>query len=158
MGGATFTYYGEEIGMVGSGDDPNKRLAMYWNDGDMTAQPPGTTQIEYAYPCADDQLADEYSLLNYVKAVNQLKLEVPAIARGKSEFVLADNFQCVIKRVWNEQVCYIAINFSTTEAMEYACESGFSLAGSLTVSVDNVQTDGETAVIPPYGIAVFTEE
>lgn len=158
LGGATFTYYGEEIGMVGSGDDPNKRLAMYWNDGDMTAQPPGTTQIEYAYPCADYQLADESSLLNYVKAINQLKLAVPAIARGKSEFVLEDSFQCVIKRVWNEQICYIAINFSTTEAMEYVCESGFSLAGSLTVSVDNVQTDGETAVIPPYGIAVFTEE
>ena len=158
LGGATFTYYGEEIGMVGSGDDPNKRLAMYWNDGDMTMQPPGATQIEYAYPCADDQLADENSLLNYVKAVNQLKLAVPAIARGKSDFVLADSFECVIKRVWNEQTCYIAINFSASEAMEYVCESGYTLAGALTVGEDSVQTDGGAAVIPPFGIAVFTEE
>ena len=53
MQGNVFTYYGEEIGMVGSGNDPNKRLAMYWNDGDMTEQPPGITAEEYAYPSVD---------------------------------------------------------------------------------------------------------
>lgn len=32
MSGCTFTYYGEEIGLTGSGIDENKRAPMYWND------------------------------------------------------------------------------------------------------------------------------
>ena len=92
--------------MVGSGDDPNKRLAMYWNDGDMTQQPPGVNKLEYAFPCVDEQMKDEYSLLNYCKALNHLKKQVPSIALGKNEFVYSDGDVCVMKRIWNEQESY----------------------------------------------------
>ncbi|MBQ4088894.1 MAG: hypothetical protein IJC56_03315 [Clostridia bacterium] len=161
MGGATFTYYGEEIGMVGAGDDPNKRLAMYWNDGDMTSQPPGVTKEEYAYPCVDDQIADKNSLLNYVKALNHLKLSVPAIARGKNEFIFEDAFLCVMKRIWNDEVYYIAINFSASETAAYTFDDNLILAGELTVSdaaCSVIQTDGGTSVeLPPFAIAVLSK-
>ena len=49
ISGFTFTYYGEEIGMAGSGEDPNKRLGMYWRENDVTLPPPGTTRIEYPF-------------------------------------------------------------------------------------------------------------
>ena len=41
MGGNVFTYYGEEIGMVGSSNDPNKRIAMNWSETERTNPPPG---------------------------------------------------------------------------------------------------------------------
>ncbi|MBQ7867063.1 MAG: hypothetical protein IJ354_02830 [Clostridia bacterium] len=162
MGGATFTYYGEEIGMVGAGDDPNKRLAMYWNDHDMTTQPPGVTKIEYAYPCVDDQLADEQSLLNYCRTLNHLKLEVPSIARGKNEFVYNDANVCVMKRTWNGEESWIVINFSAKQEQNYCLEeSGLSLAGTLDVNAfsSTVQLSTETAQITlqPYGIVVFVK-
>lgn len=31
MSGSTFVYYGEEIGMTGSGKNENKRAPMYWS-------------------------------------------------------------------------------------------------------------------------------
>ncbi len=160
MGGATFTYYGEEIGMVGSGDDPNKRLAMYWNDGDMTGQPPGTTKVEYAFPCVDEQLADANSLLNYCKALNHLKKQFPAIAWGENEFVYSDDDLCVMKRTWNAQTCYIALNFSSKKAHEYELqEKGLSLGGWLCVSDEEVHIaltdDGASLLLPPYAMVVL---
>lgn len=34
MSGNSFIYYGEELGMSGSGNDPSKRAPMYWSDKD----------------------------------------------------------------------------------------------------------------------------
>lgn len=158
MGGNTFTYYGEEIGMVGSGDDPNKRLAMYWNDGNMTDQPPGTTKVEYAYPCADDQLADENSLLNYCKSLNHLKLQVPAIARGKTTSIEADGNLCIMERSWQEQTIRIVINFSATEAVHYECADDWTAAGTLDAS-DGKKTalGGDILTLAPYAIVILTK-
>ena len=160
MGGATFTYYGEEIGMVGSGDDPNKRLAMYWNDSDMTQQPPGVTKLEYAYPCVDDQLADENSLLNYCKKLNHLKLQVPAIARGRNETLHNDGTVAVMKREWMGERCWIVINFSGKTAQEYElAQGGLSLAGVLDATEERTQVtvlqEKVHMTLAPYGIAVF---
>ena len=164
MGGATFTYYGEEIGMVGSGDDPNKRLAMYWNDGDMTQQPPGVNKLEYAFPCVDEQLQDEYSLLNYCKALNHLKKQVPSIALGKNEFVYSDGDVCVIKRIWNEQESYIAVNFSSKTLYNgsVVVQGGpLKLAGALDVGEERStgEVNGEVIrfELAPYGVVVFAD-
>ncbi len=163
MGGATFTYYGEEIGMVGSGDDPNKRLAMYWNDGDMTQQPPGVTKVEYAYPSVDEQMKDPMSLLNYCRQLNHLKLSVPSIARGKNEFVYEDGSFCIMKRTWGEEESYIAINFSSKQPVEYRLDiPGLALAGALDVDVMQtsaaIDQEGCTLSIAPYGILVLVRK
>ena len=146
--GNVFTYYGDEIGMVGAGDDPNKRLAMYWNDGNMTTQPPGVTRLEYAYPCVDDQLADPASLLNYCKAVNHARLTTSLIARGENSFLHSD------------KCCYIAMNFSKSAQQTVEIP-----AANLTIVSDLVAIEGNTVLteangvtavtIPPYGIAVI---
>ena len=167
MGGATFTYYGEEIGMVGSGEDPNKRLAMYWNDQDMTAQPPGATKIEYAFPSVDDQLEDEYSLLNYCKKLNHLKLQNPAIALGKNEFLYVDGEVCIMKRTWNDQECWIYVNFSATQTQSGSSklvgnwkERPWTLAGTLDVGEESSQAeisgDEVRFELEPYGIVLVS--
>ena len=154
LGGSVFTYYGEEIGMVGSGDDPNKRLAMYWSDGEMTDQPPGTTAVEYAYPCVEEQLADPASLLNYVKAVNRARLENPAIADGANEFLLAEGDLCLMRREVEDWVCLIAINFSKDDAgtLEVGdCE----ITDDLETGEDSASLSEGALTLPPYGIAVL---
>ncbi len=160
MPGNVFTYYGDEIGMVGAGDDPNKRLAMYWNDGDMTAQPPGVTKLEYAYPCVDDQLADPSSLLNYCKAVNQARLTTPLIARGENSFLYSDKDVVLMKREKGGECCYIAMNFarSAEKAVEIPA-AGLEIVSDLAALEGHAslaEADGVTTVtLPPYGIAVL---
>ncbi len=156
MGGNTFTYYGEEIGMVGSGDDPNKRLAMYWNDKDRTTQPPGVTKEEYFFPSVDEQWQDPLSLLNYCKALNHMKKANPAIARGKNEFIFSDNTTCLMKRTLNEETCYIAVNFSAKAAVDMALPSAaLTIVSDLEVGTDSAVLTGKTLTLPPYAIVIL---
>lgn len=161
LGGGVFQYYGEEIGMAGSGEDPNKRLAMYWTDGDMTLQPPGATQVEYPYPSVAAQQADPSSLLNYVKAVNRARLDIPAISRGVNEFLLAADSACVMARRCAEGDCLIAINFSLKETCEVTVEP-WSIAVDLEVSDDvatlSQQGDRALLTLPPCAIVVLVPE
>ena len=83
MRGGIFFYYGDEIGMIGEGNDPNKRIGMYWSTlTELTSCPPGTTVSKYVLPNVPDQQTEENSLLNYVRAAMNLRNAVPAIARG----------------------------------------------------------------------------
>ena len=159
FGGSSFVYYGEEIGMVGSGDDPNKRLAMYWNDGDMTQQPPGTTNIEYAYPCADEQLADPASLLNYVSAAEGMRLAYPAVAAGKNEWVASDTHTLLMRRFTEEESALVAVNFSAKEALSLEVPgAGYEIAFDLETGEGRAVLEGQSLTLPPYGIAVLMKE
>ena len=153
--GNVFTYYGDEIGMVGAGDDPNKRLAMYWNDGDMTTQPPGVTKLEYAYPCVDDQLADPASLLNYCKAVNHARLRSPLIARGENSFVHVDANVCVMKREKDGESCLIAMNFSPKAEQTVSLPEGLTVISDLETGSAAASLAGTELTLPPYAIVIL---
>lgn len=155
MQGNVFTYYGEEIGMVGSGDDPNKRLAMYWDDGDMTQQPPGVTRLEYAYPSVSEQLKDEASLLTYCKRANQIRLAHPAIANGQNEFLHVQGDLCVMRRSGEYGECLIAMNFSAKDAQQWQTPEGAYIADDLETGTEAAALSEGLLTLPPYGIAVL---
>ena len=158
MQGCVFTYYGEEIGMVGSGDDPNKRLAMYWNDGDMTDQPPGVTHLEYAFPSVEAQQTDPDSLLNYCRRVNMARQQVPAIARGENEFVLAAGDVCVMRRTLGTESVLIALNFSGKNSQDCSLPGNASILYDLETGSETAALRGDTLTLPPYAIVILTEE
>ena len=102
MSGNAFIYYGEELGMKGSGKDENKRAPMQWGgddsgsgNGDTNGQaaeatgmcdgPEGMEDFEMIYPALDVQESDPYSIYNYYKAAIRLRNTYPVIARGSVE-------------------------------------------------------------------------
>ena len=83
--GNPFIYYGEELGMTGSGIDDNKRLPMLWSLTDKTGityPPPNASQMVEGIEGADQQITDPDSLLSTYKHILAIKARHPEIARG----------------------------------------------------------------------------
>ncbi len=155
MGGYTFTYYGEEIGMAGAGEDPNKRLAMDWGDVPKTQQPPGVTREEYPFPPANAQQEDPQSILNYVKALNHLRLRHPEIALGQTSVVLADGHALLLQKTGAQQTLYVACNLSLKEALEISLPLQLTAVDSLLMGEDPATFTGETSLLLPPGSLVL---
>ena len=84
--GTPVIYYGEEIGLKGSGDSPedaNRRLPMKWGD-EYTCEVPrhATYSINLWDNTLWDQQRDDDSLMIHYSKVLQIRHTIPAIARG----------------------------------------------------------------------------
>ncbi len=83
--GNPFIYYGEEIVMTGSQNDPEKRRGMYWSKTDTTGyveRIPDTSNKSVPDQSVEDALKDKNSLLTFYKRVIALRNQNPEIARG----------------------------------------------------------------------------
>ncbi len=157
LGGNTFTYYGEEIGMVGSGEDPNKRLAMYWNEENRTQQPPGVTDEEYAYPSVAEQKEDADSLLQYCRRLNELKHRFPVISEGQNEVIYAEGTELVMRKVAENGV-FLVINLNRKEEMRYELREGLEAVDSLLMnSTEEIRMEENMVILPPYGVVILQE-
>ncbi len=156
--GSVFTYYGDEIGMSGSGNDPNKRIAMNWSEEERTSDPPGVTRAKYSYPGVYAQMEDEASPLNYYRQINALKAEYTVIMTGRSSEVFLADKCCVIERADGADKVYIAINFDSAKPAQIQLDGAFKLAGTLLADSGEVTLEGGVITLPPYGIALLTQE
>lgn len=92
--GNSFIYYGEEVGMTGSGKDENKRLPMLWSTVDtvgIPSLPPNAEHFEQPAQGVKEQLEDKNSLLHYYIKLVGIKNKYPAIARGLLTAVETEN-------------------------------------------------------------------
>lgn len=118
--GKSFIYYGEEIGMLGSGEDPNKRLPMIWSIKDKTGipnNPPGVTNSKKQdYTSVEDQLKDKDSLLNHYKQVASIRNKSTLYETGKLEYIDVNNKSIYAMKLYNDQESiYVIHNFSDQE-------------------------------------------
>ena len=87
--GSCVIYYGEEIAMKGtrggSNTDANRRLAMFWGDGDTVEDPEGATYeaSKQTNGSVADQLGNGASLYNYYKKLIMIRKANPEIALGE---------------------------------------------------------------------------
>ena len=157
LGGYTFTYYGEEVGMAGAGEDPNKRLGMPWAPDDITSPPPGVTREEYPYPDVAAQQADPFSILNYIRTLNTQRLDLPEVALGQTEVHQASDDTCVIIRQYQGRAVWIAVNFSPKASRDLRLGARLKALHMLdvgeTVTTVTADSQGTLVRLAPYGIA-----
>lgn len=165
MGGSAFIYYGEEIGMPGSGNDPSKRAPMYWNDArnDGTTNPPPECELPEEYPLGslEAQMNDDDSLWNYYRKAIAIRNSLPQIARGIPVAETALNKGCVsaVRKTWGSEECIILMNIQAEEAT--ADMSGYEdwrLAASLSADGKKIALKGSTLKLPAWGVAVLVKE
>ena len=162
MSGSCFIYYGEEIGMVGSGNDPSKRAPMVWNDArdNGTTNPPPECQLPEEYPMGslETQRYDDASLYNYYRQVIAIRNALPVISHGRTTAETALNQGCISaqRKTWGDESCIILMNIDKVEAeVDLSAYEGWTLAASLSVDNSQVKLKGTTLKIGAYGIAVL---
>lgn len=159
MSGSPFVYYGDEIGLTGSGRDENKRAPMIWDaeGSGQTYGPPNMEPQENRFADVQTQLSDPDSILNYYKRALRIRNENPCIARGKTEVL---NMQgqdiAAVHREWNSSGVIIVYNYSGEEKT-IEDFPGKELRGYLTVSASQEVTADGGLVMPPFSIAVLSD-
>ena len=116
--GIPFIYYGEEIGMSGSGVDEVKRRPMQWNTstnaGFSTTSPWQNVGSNYLSNNVSTQSAQPNSLLNHYKRLIKLRNENQALKRGKYVSVNSSSTQCLTyARSYGDEVMVLVHNLGT---------------------------------------------
>ena len=166
MSGNSFVYYGEEIGMKGSGKDENKRAPMYWSDDSaypgICAGPPDMDDVTMKFEPVDKQKQDDLSLLNWFKQVIKVRQAFPSIRSGRvsaAEGVNSDVIAAFYKETAGEEPVLIVINLSHEVQncdLNDSLAKEFDLVAVLNTSEEDILfKDGELQ-IPAFSIAVLT--
>ena len=163
MSGSAFIYYGEEIGMPGSGNDPSKRAPFYWNEArdNGTTNPPPECELPESYPLGslEQQRGDDSSLYNYYRQAIAIRNSLPQMARGIPTAEEALNKGCVsaYRKTWGSESCIVLMNISEEDTqVDLSAYSDWQLAASLSAEGSKIKLKGDTLKLPAWGVAVLT--
>ena len=161
MSGNVYVYYGEELGMKGSGKDENKRAPMYWSTEaapGICSGPPDMDDIEMKFPAYDGQKEDPYSIWNYYRQALHIRNAFPSVADGK---VIVWDESTGTTAVYEKddgehEPVLLAINISDQPAeVEVGGSDYRQLAALLTVSQDRVTFADGKLYLPAYAVAIL---
>ena len=166
MGGSAFIYYGEELGMKGSGKDENKRAPMYWSKNadseGMCDGPADMDDFEMKYDSLEEQEKDDGSIYQYYKKAVKIRNQNPEIARGSVQYLMdvSDNNFCVLKKTWNDSE--IILIFHTGAETETIDVSGLTVNGEtlseksiralLESGEEHISMKGTEVTMPGYSV------
>ncbi len=170
MNGCCFLYYGEELGMKGSGKDENKRAPMYWSENSeetgMCDGPPDMDAVKMKYGSLSEQNEAADSIYNYYKEAIRLRNVYPEIARGEVSYVesASNDSVCVIKKVYEGSEILLVMNISEEEQTvdlsgitvnQKEINGEGALGGTLLTGEEKIGVAGAEVVMPSYSIGVF---
>ena len=119
--GNVFLYYGEELGMLGSGIDENKRLAMPWGDSYQANDPINADykNIEETYLI---QKKDKESIYNHYLKLIKIRSKYPELKEAKiSNIKSEDNGLYAMLHELNEKKVIVLHNYSDVY-LEYSLD------------------------------------
>lgn len=172
MSGSAFLYYGEELGMKGSGIDENKRAPMYWSkDAEQTGMCDGPEDMEkfdMKFDSLEEQSRDGASIYSYVKDVIRLRNQNPELARGTVTFYEEASGEqlCVISKEYEGSEIVLVFNTSAEPASVdlsrvpagNGTAADLSVIGELLTGAEKIEKNDTEAVMPAYSVLVLGEE
>lgn len=164
MPGNPFIYYGEELGMSGSGVDQNKRLPMPW-----AANGKDVTKASVSVPGSDmtattlggsvaQQEANPDSLLNWYKKILRLKAKYPEIAADRIKSVSVSNDSLSVINYGQDLT--IVNNFSDTDSVTVKLPKAFignKLSDGLYIKGGAAKLTDDKLTIPAYSTVILTK-
>lgn len=166
MGGSAFIYYGEELGMKGSGKDENKRAPMYFS-ADASAEgmckgPADMDTVKMKFGSYEEQKEDALSVYAYYKRAIYLRNLYPVIRKGRTENFgdfASGKIAAFSKSLENEKM-YFFINISSEEAvLDLSGIPGISaISDALYTGEEKGSFENGTLTIPGYGLVLCRED
>lgn len=176
MSGSAFLYYGEELGMKGSGKDENKRAPMYWSmdpgaEG-MCDGPADMDDVKMKFESLEEQEKDERSVYQFYKKVLKIRNQNPEIARGKAEYVLVGDFLaedtkenvCAIKKIYGDsELLLVFVTGAETEELDLTgitlngkqIGTETEIRGTLVTGEEEILFENGRAVMPGFSALVL---
>ena len=169
MSGSAFLYYGEELGMKGSGKDENKRAPMYWSSDasveGMCNGPKDMDSFKMKYGSLEVQETDGNSIYNFVKETIKLRNQYPVISHGVAamEKEASNENVCVLKKTYQGEEMVLLYNISeNTETVDLSAfqlngQSAESarIGGVLLTGTEPINLDGSNLTLPPYSVVIL---
>ena len=165
MSGSAFVYYGEEIGMSGSGRDENKRAPMYWSSDaqakGMTKGPLDMEPQENQFACAEEQMKAEDSIYSFYKDTILLRNQNPELARGTVARLeeVTDQDIAAISKTYDGKTIYLLYNISETEEKQVTMSAEqygeLEIGGYLSVDGGEVTMKDGVVTLPSYSVVVL---
>lgn len=169
MSGSAFLYYGEELGMKGSGIDENKRAPMYWSmDENMEGMCDGPAAMEdfaMKFESLNEQEVDGNSVYHFVKQTILLRNQFTALSHGTVELeegLMADGSISALKKTYGEDevllVYSLAKESKTIDLANVTLMDGeLEISGVLLTGTEDITVDGTQIMLPPYTVIVLTK-
>jgi glycosidase len=138
--GIPFIYYGEEIGMTGTGADENKRTPMQWSAGQYAGfsqcWPWQSANDDYETRNVAAQSDDPASLLNLYRRLIHLRQQHPALLAGDYRAVDSNSKEVyAFVREVEGQTVLVVINLNRLAVTGYALDlDSTQLAGTVRVT------------------------
>ncbi|OFI50514.1 hypothetical protein BG261_01150 [Floricoccus tropicus] len=157
MPGNPFIYYGEEIGMTGSGADENKRQPMVFNN-DGKGQPKpfenSTMKAETDGGSVEVQEKNPDSVLSWYKKVLRAKSNYPEIARGEITNLESDEKNiAILSYEYEDEKVAVIHNFSDKEDLTIDLPkelSKYKIKETLSAFKGEAKLENGKLTIPKY--------
>ena len=166
MSGNAFLYYGEELGMSGSGRDENKRAPMYWSSDESTEGmcdgPSAMETVKHKYGSIEEQMEDENSIYNFYKEIIKIRNQNPEVARGAVTYLneVTDVNICAVKKEYNGSDIVILMNLAKEEKsvlLDQTVYGEYKIVGAVeaTEGTEIKMQEDNTIVLPAYSVVVL---
>ena len=161
MPGRWFVYYGEEIGLRGSGKDVNKRLPMIWDSNVKNGQTLGPSAADYKSEGIiglKQQTSDKESLFNHYKQLISIKNKYDVITDGTLESLSIDPSVYVLRSYSDTEDVIVIHNLSDQEIKLNYDFSNYKIAEQVYNGSKSKSVLGQKLTLSAYNTVVLIKK